>query len=219
MKNKYCSYCDTYKPAVEFYKQKSSPDGLQYRCKDCSVLARKKWAEDNNKSIRRYRDDDYRKHADGYKERAHRWRKENHEKKKLVDKIWRTNNKEKKAAIDKKWRENNRDKEEHNRKSREYAKAHPDKSRENVRRRRAIKCKAPGRGVTASQEKDIIAQHSGICVYCGKKANKIELDHIVPLARGGAHDIDNIALSCDTCNRKKGAKSLLVFLYGTQCQR
>ena len=32
---KYCKYCKKYKPPSKFRKRKSSPDGLQYKCKEC----------------------------------------------------------------------------------------------------------------------------------------------------------------------------------------
>ena len=32
---KLCSYCETFRPHCDFYKNKYSPDGLTYACKDC----------------------------------------------------------------------------------------------------------------------------------------------------------------------------------------
>jgi len=42
------------------------------------------------------------------------------------------------------------------------------------------------------------------CVYCGGKAT--EADHIIPLALGGSHDLDNLQATCGPCNRSKGTK-------------
>jgi 5-methylcytosine-specific restriction endonuclease McrA len=36
--------------------------------------------------------------------------------------------------------------------------------------------------------------------------HKYEIDHVMPLARGGAHHIDNLQLLCRHCNRSKHAK-------------
>lgn len=33
-----------------------------------------------------------------------------------------------------------------------------------------------------------------------------ELDHIVPIAHGGTHTVDNVACACRKCNRDKGAR-------------
>lgn len=35
----------------------------------------------------------------------------------------------------------------------------------------------------------------------------LELDHKVPVARGGNNDIENMVLSCRSCNRRKGKKT------------
>ena len=46
------------------------------------------------------------------------------------------------------------------------------------------------------------------CQYCGFHASEkeLEIDHIVPVSRGGTNDIDNLRTSCSKCNKKKGAK-------------
>lgn len=45
------------------------------------------------------------------------------------------------------------------------------------------------------------------CACCSASVRKgYEMDHIVPLALGGAHHIDNIQILCVRCNRSKGAK-------------
>ena len=32
----------------------------------------------------------------------------------------------------------------------------------------------------------------------------LEVDHVVPISRGGAHDVSNMVLACSLCNRSKG---------------
>lgn len=48
------------------------------------------------------------------------------------------------------------------------------------------------------------------CSYCGAPGG--ELDHIDPLARGGAESWDNLTSACRSCNARKHARSLLEFL-------
>jgi 5-methylcytosine-specific restriction endonuclease McrA len=48
------------------------------------------------------------------------------------------------------------------------------------------------------------------CQYCGEKKPMAELnyDHVVPRARGGKTDWENIVTSCYGCNDRKGSRTL-----------
>lgn len=43
------------------------------------------------------------------------------------------------------------------------------------------------------------------CVICGDKG-EIEIDHIVPVVRGGTTDRDNLQPLCFQCHKRKGSK-------------
>lgn len=47
----------------------------------------------------------------------------------------------------------------------------------------------------------------GICVYCEKPLTikEVTYDHVMPRARGGHHDWDNVVCACGSCNLKKGS--------------
>ena len=45
---------------------------------------------------------------------------------------------------------------------------------------------------------------NGRCVKCGSQ-EKLEYDHIIPIAKGGSNTTRNIQLLCEKCNRSKGA--------------
>ena len=64
-----------------------------------------------------------------------------------------------------------------------------------------------------------------LCHYCGfwghvtwfftrrsrygwPATRNLEWDHVIPLARGGTNDADNIVLACRNCNRSKGSKTV-----------
>ena len=49
-----------------------------------------------------------------------------------------------------------------------------------------------------------------LCPYCNKRESTT-LDHIVPVARGGAHTLANLVPCCKSCNSSKNANSLEVF--------
>ncbi len=44
------------------------------------------------------------------------------------------------------------------------------------------------------------------CWWCNKAISKFEIDHRIPLARGGSNFANNLCLSCPTCNKSKGKK-------------
>ncbi|MBD2606884.1 RRXRR domain-containing protein [Scytonema hofmannii FACHB-248] len=50
------------------------------------------------------------------------------------------------------------------------------------------------------------------CAYCGVKDVPLQIEHIHPRAKGGSNSINNLALSCEKCNTKKGTKDIKDFL-------
>jgi len=67
----------------------------------------------------------------------------------------------------------------------------------------------------SNKDKRIIAQYQGqvgifgiICKRCGRSfpIDIMEVDHIVPVSKGGKDNPANLRLLCPTCNRKKSAK-------------
>ncbi len=46
------------------------------------------------------------------------------------------------------------------------------------------------------------------CCYCGDKPElaRRRIDHWMPLARGGRHEVENLVPSCQKCNASKGPK-------------
>ena len=51
------------------------------------------------------------------------------------------------------------------------------------------------------------------CAYCGHK-KRLEMDHVIPLSRGGRHAIANILPCCRQCNMKKKDKLLAEWRHG-----
>lgn len=46
------------------------------------------------------------------------------------------------------------------------------------------------------------------CAYCGATEN-LELEHIIPLARGGCHSVGNTTKACRSCNSSKSDRLLM----------
>lgn len=51
----------------------------------------------------------------------------------------------------------------------------------------------------------------GSCAACGETEN-LEVDHIVPIARGGSNDRNNLQCLCNPCNRKKFQMTMTEFM-------
>jgi hypothetical protein len=59
---------------------------------------------------------------------------------------------------------------------------------------------------------EVFERDNFTCQYCGlgepDGVVDFHCDHIVPIARGGTNDIENLATACAFCNTSKGAKTL-----------
>lgn len=56
-----------------------------------------------------------------------------------------------------------------------------------------------------------LKQKSTHCYWCNKKLTDYHIDHYIPLSKGGTHTIENIVISCPTCNIKKSNKDPIDF--------
>lgn len=52
----------------------------------------------------------------------------------------------------------------------------------------------------------VLQRDNFTCQYCGRSAPNVslEVDHVVPVAKGGTNDIENLVTSCWECNIGKG---------------
>lgn len=104
-----------------------------------------------------------------------------------------------------------------------WTKANPERSREikakwqaanpesiaaKNRRRRGVKfCNGPH--YTAADVARLLIEQRGRCAYCLLELDEsYHVDHIVPLSRGGSDGVENICLTCPSCNCSKGNRLL-----------
>lgn len=106
-------------------------------------------------------------------------------------KDWYERNKDKAIVDNKNWREQN-----------------PAKvlNANHLRRTRKLK-----NGLFLVTVKELNKLYSSACVYCGSE-DGIQMDHVVPLSRGGRHSIGNLVPACSKCNLSKGNKYLAEWL-------
>lgn len=65
--------------------------------------------------------------------------------------------------------------------------------------------KSQRRAVSPSVRLQVFSDDGFSCVWCGS-TDRLELDHIVPVSKGGTNERTNLQTLCYTHNRKKGAK-------------
>lgn len=64
----------------------------------------------------------------------------------------------------------------------------------------------PSEHISPTKRECVIIRDRFICQYCGKEivdASDYEMDHIIPIARGGKDNYLNLVTSCRSCNQKK----------------
>ena len=52
-------------------------------------------------------------------------------------------------------------------------------------------------------KKEIFMRDRFTCQYCGKKAQDLTLDHVIPRRQNGAHTWENVVTACSRCNLRK----------------
>lgn len=181
---KVCAICKVEKPIEDFSPSKAGKPHSY--CKPCYKI----WAHQN-----------YLENKDKRLARKKKWRLDNPELVKAIEKKSRQKHAAKKNKYVNEWAKRNPEK------VAQYAKNWKKKNREAIvgishRRRAKIRCATIGK-VT---KRDIQALLRRPCIYCGNKSEQI--DHVIPLARGGSHSIGNLAPACRRCNQTK--KALLV---------
>jgi hypothetical protein len=56
------------------------------------------------------------------------------------------------------------------------------------------------------------------CLYCHIRGGELEVDHKIPISRGGTNDLLNLATSCLHCNRSKRNLTAEEFIQKRLCQ-
>ena len=55
--------------------------------------------------------------------------------------------------------------------------------------------------------REILKRDRHQCQYCGSKKN-LTIDHVIPRSLGGKHSWDNVVIACQSCNSRKGDRTL-----------
>ena len=205
---KRCSKCGEWKVAstVNFYKKKDGKYGLNSRCKKCSAEYKKQHYENNKDKILEYKKQYYGNNKDKILEYKKQYYENNKDKLTEQHKQYYENNKDKILEHSKQYRENNKDKI-----AEYFATPQGQASRFNNSVKRRLREQSQGKGITKEQWLECMKFFGFRCAYSGQVLSKDirSLDHIVPLNKGGEHEIFNLAPMYRPYNSSKQDKDLL----------
>lgn len=159
-----------------------------YYCPTCAKEYRLKNVERQNKQQKAW----YQKNKARHKVARDRWYENNRDRLHELQRDWYVKNRELHLARSKEWSANNLGRKAAYR-----------------RARRAKITNAPG-FATSEQVRLRMEYHRNTCVYC--RVNRFEeVDHAIPLDRGGSNWPSNLVPSCRPCNRRKHTKTIWEF--------
>lgn len=186
-----------------FVSNKSSKDGLHYRCKVCHSFLNASYRSRNKEKLResnrRYRE----QYPDRVRESRYKWRTSHPEAQRAIDLRYSHNNKERirqrhRAQYSK-----------HIENHRRYRREHAAERRHSTNLYRAKKRQLKATFNDADWNFALEYFHS-CCAYCGKQRGlwqtKLAQDHYIPLSKGGSFTPDNVVPACngkDGCNQMK----------------
>ena len=78
-------------------------------------------------------------------------------------------------------------------------------------KRRASKLNTKSK-LNSEEINQLIINSNNICFWCDSYTEKIHLDHITPLSKGGEDKITNLVISCPSCNVRKNNKNPEIWL-------
>ena len=205
---KTCTKCGETKPTSEFYKRPDRKNGLRSRCKACELTCHSDWYADHHEEMLAY-NANYR--SEHHEERAAYYASHREE-----FASYRADHREKNMAYAASYYAEHRQeiigkaaayRIKHREEIASWRKANLDKSRANYHRRRARKLSNGGTHTAQDVQRQGDCQ-KWLCWWCGKYcAEKYDVDHLVPLKRGGHNWPSNIVISCPHCNRSKQDKT------------
>ena len=187
---KICRYCNKELPINKFGNDKRSKDGKKNKCSSC-----------HNEYMKAY----YWQHREVLAARVLVYHYKNREIANKKRKLNRLKNLEKQMQHSRQWQKDNP----------ELANA----IKTNWRMKNRVKLKA------IADKRNIIVKNGNVpssfikmlktqpCNYCGIYVeNQMQIDHVIPIAKGGQHSVENLVSACKSCNLSKSDKMLDVWI-------
>lgn len=226
---KRCSKCMEWLVAntYNFHKAKKEKYGLRHICKKCRLKYQKEYYKENKEYITEYKKEYHIKNRELINNKSKKYYQENKviiskrkkeydelhkEEKRERNKKYREANKIKVCQAQKKWREAH--KEELAEKKRIYYQSPEGQiALFNNHHKRKVKKKNQGNGITTEQWLEMMNYFQFRCAYSGNyiggKGEHRTIDHIIPISKGGEHEIWNTVPMYDSYNFSKHDKDML----------
>lgn len=211
---KTCTKCGATKPLTGFSKHRTTKDGFDTQCRECKREYHRAWSKANAERLKEYSRHHYRENRQAYLERAqmHKGIKNPLTRRRfpLEPAGW-------KFCTDchyllpleeyYEWKDGV-DGRAHRCKDCSKALRYNLMTRAANARARA----ADGLPFTACDMLRIYKQQRGRCFYCNAPLRKVfDLDHVIPISKGGGNEAGNVVCACPSCNSLKADLDLQEF--------
>ena len=207
MTRKACTRCGVEKPLEEFPKRSEVPDGRASQCKACEKARKAGFYVENRDAIIERTTAYHKANREVGRRAVRKWRETNPEKSRAATRQsvakFRAKDPEGYRAYQREWARKNPEKAKAKR-DRFYAKNGYVYLRPYNQRYKTTKLAA---FVEDVHDDVVLLRDLGVCGLCDKPVmGPIDIDHILPLSRGGEHSYANTQLAHHSCNRSKGAR-------------
>lgn len=190
LETKHCHACDRTLPITAFHRNAARKDGRQSQCAECLAKGTKRshtrWKEERADDYHAYYQAWYQGHKESLTANAREAYAANRESSIARSAAYNKANRLRINERERIWRKVN------------------DKASEYNRRHAARIKNATIFKFTAAQLAEKIAYWQERCWICGAPYEAV--DHVKPLAKGGAHALCNLRPICTSCNSSKNAK-------------
>lgn len=203
--SKQCTKCAQTLPIENFPRDNQKPDGHKPRCKPCIRAQSRGYYALNRAVILERQRESYAVSPERQRTYHQEWYSKNKDEKLAKNRLWKAENREAYAEQQKLYVERNRG--ASNQRRREWAKRNPEKRAALMRHHNATRRAATKSGASPATVERWLSGQAQVCFYCGSCcAGAFEIDHFIPLARGGPHEVENLRVACRPCNRRKSSR-------------
>lgn len=214
---KVCKKCKRILVANEMNFYKKEKNKLRGECKKCTKQCRKKryngnsydkeYRKKNKEKIKEYNKEYKENHKEKIKKKNKEYREKNKEKIKEYNKDYGEKNKEKIKEYQKEYYEEH--KEKNKEKIKKYRLKHPEYVFNYNNKRRQLE-ENQGNGITKEQWIEMMDFFEWRCAYSGEVlGDNRTIDHIIPISKGGEHEVWNCVPMLLKYNKSKHSKDML----------